>query len=134
MGLFKNVRDLQKQSKELNKNWDMGATLGNAQAQMQSANEMMAQQTAAANAATNGVAATATVVAVRDGGGMVNMQPIIEVDLTVLPDGLPPYPATVKQVIPQTQLVRAQAGATVPVKVDPNDPASIWIDWVNPVA
>ena len=132
MGMFKSLRDLQQQSEEINKNWDVGAQLEDAQARMQDAQEMMAQQTAAANAAVSGADATATIVAVRQGNGMVNLQPIIEVDLTVLPDGLPPYPVTVKQVIPQIHLAQAQPGASVHVKVDPNNPASVWIDWTRP--
>jgi hypothetical protein len=132
MGLFKSVRDLQKQSNEINKNWDVGQQLDDAQKQMQHAQDVMAEQTAAANAATTGVDATATLVAVRQGHAMVNFQPMIEVDLTVIPDGLPPYPATVKQVIPQVNLAQAVPGANVRVKVDPNDPSSIWIDWTTP--
>lgn len=132
MGLFKGMRDLQKQANEINKGWDVGAQLENAQAQMASANELMAQQTAAANAAVSGLDARATVVGVRQGQGMVNFQPMIEVDLTVSPEGLPPYPVTVKQVIPQVHLARAQPGMAVHVKVDPNDPASVWIDWDRP--
>jgi hypothetical protein len=99
---------------------------------MQDAQEMMAQQTAAANAVTTGVDATATIVAVRQGHGMVNFQPMIEVDLTVMPDGLPPYPVTVKQVVPQVQLAQVQPGSAVHVKVDPNNPATVWIDWNRP--
>jgi hypothetical protein len=57
---------------------------------------------------------------------------MIEVDLTVSPEGLPPYPVTVKQVIPQVHLARAQPGMAVHVKVDPSDPASVWIDWDRP--
>jgi hypothetical protein len=132
VGLFKSVRELQKQSNEITKNHDMGAQLEDAQARMADAQELMAQQTAAANAAATGVDATATIVAVRQSGGMVNFQPMIEVDLTVLPEGLPPYPVTVKQVIPQVQLAQAQPGSGVHVKVDPNNPASVWIDWNRP--
>lgn len=132
MGLFKGMRDLQKQANEINKNWDVGAQLENAQAQMASANDLMAQQTAAANAAVSGVDARATIVGVRQGPGMVNFQPMIEVDLTVSAEGLPPYPVTVKQVVPQVHLARAQPGTAVHVKVDPNDPASVWIDWDRP--
>ena len=133
MGMFKSRRDLQKQANEINKNWDVGAQLEDAQARMADAQELMAQQTAAANAAATGIDATATIVAVRQGHGMVNFQPMIEVDLTVLPDGgLPPYPVTVKQVIPQVNLVQAQPGAGFHVKVDPNNPALVWIDWTRP--
>ena len=129
MGLFKGMRDLQKQANEINKGWDVGAQLEQAQQQMASANDLMAQQTAAANAAVSGLDARATIVGVRQGHGMVNFQPMIEVDLTVSPEGLPPYPVTVKQVIPQVHLARAQPGMAVLVKVDPNDPASVWVDW-----
>jgi hypothetical protein len=132
VGLFKSVRELQKQSNEISENHDMGAQLEDAQTRMAEAQELMAQQTAAANAATTGVDATATIVAIRQSGGMLNFQPMIEVDPTVLPDGLPPYPVTVKQVIPQVQLAQAQPGSGVHVKVDPNNPASVWIDWNRP--
>jgi hypothetical protein len=127
MGFFKSVRDLNKQSEEINKNWDVGAQLEDAQARMADANEMMAQQTAAANIAASGMDATATVAALRQGTGMVNFQPIMEIDLTVMPEGLPPYPVTVKQVVPQAQLPQLQPGANLNVKVDPNDPAAVWI-------
>ena len=132
MGLFKSMRQLQKQSDEINKNWDVGAQLADAQTRMQDAQEAMAQQTAAANAAVTGVDATATIVAVRQGHGMVNYQPMLELDLTVVPDGGLPYPVTVKQVTPQIHLAQAQPGQSVHVKVAPDDPASVWIDWTRP--
>lgn len=129
MGIFKSVRNLQKQSKEISANWDAGAQMANAQQQMQAASEMMAKQTEAAKIAATGIAATASIVAVRQSQGMVNLQPIVEIDLTVMPEGLPPYPATVSQAVPQVHLVRAQPGVTVAVKVDPDNPSTIWIDW-----
>jgi hypothetical protein len=131
MGMFKNMRDLTKQAQELQENWDVGAQLENAQAQMAAANQMMAEQTAAANAATTGVDATAIIVEVRQGSAMVNFQPMIEIDLTVMPEGLPPYPVTVKQVASMVQLAQVKAGATVHVKVDPNSPSVVWIDWTR---
>ena len=131
MGLFKNMRDLTKQAQVLQENMDVGAQLENAQSQMAAANEMMAQQTAAANAAVTGVDATAMIVEVRQGAAMINFQPIVEVDLTVMPAGLPPYPVTVKQVASMVQLPQVRAGATVHVKVDPNNPSTVWIDWTR---
>ena len=132
MGFFKSVRELNKQGKEMSRNWDVGAQLADAQTRMQDAQEAMAQQTAAANAAVTGVDATATIVAVRQGHGMVNYQPMLELDLTVVPEGGLPYPVTVKQVTPQIHLAQAQPGASVHVKVAPDDPASVWIDWTRP--
>jgi hypothetical protein len=133
MGMFKSMRDLQKQSKEINKNWDVGAQLDDAQTRMAAANEMMAQQTAAANIAATGVDATASIIAVRDTGAQVNFQPMCEIDLTVMPDGLPPYPVTVKQVVMQTQLAFVTPGKNVKVKVDPNSPATVFIDMTTVV-
>jgi hypothetical protein len=131
MGMFKSMRDLQKQANEINKDWDPGQQMQDGMAQMQAANEMMAQQTAAANAAMNGTPAKAGIVEVRQSGGMVNYQPMIEVDLNVMREGAPPYPATVKQVIEQIYLPKAVAGASVNVKIDPSDQNVVWIDWAT---
>jgi hypothetical protein len=86
-------RKLQKQTKQINENWDVGAQLQDAQLRMAEATAMMGQQTAATNLVATGIDATATIAAKRDAGGMVNMQPIVEIELTVMPDGRPPYPA-----------------------------------------
>jgi hypothetical protein len=129
MGFFKDIRDLNKQANEIRKDYDVGDQLVNAQASMAAANSLMAEQTAAANAALSGVDATAVIAAVRQGAGMINMQPMIEMDLTVMLEGLPPYPATLKQVVPMVQLTQATPGKTVHVKVDPNNPAAVWVDW-----
>jgi hypothetical protein len=131
VGFFKSMRELQKQGNEMSKNMDVGAQMSNAQARMAQANEMMAQQTAAANIAATGVDASAAIVAVRDAGAQVNMQPMCEIDLTVMPDGLPPYPVTVKQIVPMAQLAALQPGKTVNVKVDPNNPATVFIDMTS---
>ena len=128
MGFFKSTRELQKQAKEINKNWDVGAQLQNAQARMAQANEMLAQQTAAANIATTGLPATATVVAVREGLGEVNFQPIVEIDMTVIAPGRPPYPVTTRQTLPVHLVGQMHPGANLNVKVDPSNPTTIWID------
>ncbi len=131
MGMFKSMRDLQKQANEINKDYDPAQQMRDSKAQMQAANEMMAQQTAAANIAMNGTAAKGSVVEVRQTGAMVNFQPMVEIDLNVMPEGLPPYPVTVKQVLEQIYLPKAVAGAMVNVKVDTEDPGTVWIDWAT---
>lgn len=131
MGMFKSMRDLQKQANEINKDFDPGQQMKDGMAQMQAANEMMAQQTAAANVAMNGAPAKASVIEVRQAGGMVNYQPMVEIDLNVMPEGLPPYPVTVKQVLEQIYLPKAVAGAMVNVKVDTENPGTVWIDWAT---
>jgi hypothetical protein len=131
MGVFKSMTDLLRQAKEIEAGWDVGAQLQDAQSRLAAMNQTMAAQTAAANLALTGVDGVATITAVRQGAGLVNMQPLIELDLTVLPEGLPPYPVTVAQVVPMTHLALARPGATVHVRTDPNDRTLVWIDWAS---
>jgi hypothetical protein len=98
---------------------------------LRAANEMLAQQTAAANLAVSGADATAMITSVAQTGAMVNYQPMLNIDMTVMAPGLPPYPASVSQVVEQIYLAKAAAGNTVNVKVDPNAPATVYIDWLN---
>lgn len=129
MGMFRSVRQLQKQAKEIDKTWDPGQQMADGMNRMRDAQQFMAQQTQAANIASTGVDATAMITGVAQTGAMVNFQPTLQIDMTVMPDGLPPYPASVTQVVEQVFLTKAVAGASVPIKVDPNDPGSIWINW-----
>jgi hypothetical protein len=46
----------------------------------------------------------------------------------VLPDGLPPYPATTQQCVSQMQIGKLQPGLTLQASVDPSNPAAIWLD------
>lgn len=131
MGMFKSMRDLQKQSNEISKDWDPGQQMKDGMAQMAAANDMMAQQTQAANLALSGIDAKASILAVRQTGAMVNFQPSMEIDLNVFPEGLPPYPVTVSQVVEQIYLGKAVVGQSIAVKVDPENPQTVWIDWAN---
>jgi hypothetical protein len=128
MGFFKNMGELQKMGREAQKNMDVGAQMANAQTRMAQAQQMMAQQTAAASIAATGADATATIVAVRAGSGMVNFQPIMELDLTVMPPAGAPYPVTVSQPVPQNLAGRLAPGASLRVKIDPQNQQSLWID------
>ncbi len=129
MGMFRSMRQLQKQANEINKNWDPGQQMQDGMARMQEAQQFMAQQTQAANIAATGVDATAMITAVAQTGAMVNFQPTLQIEMTVMQAGKPPYPVSVTQVVEQIFLTKAVAGASVPVKVDPADPNSIWINW-----
>jgi hypothetical protein len=134
MGFFKSIYQLDKQAREIDKTWDPGQQMADAQQRMAAATQMMAQQTQAANLSTTGISAAATVVALREGFGEINLQPIVEIDLTILPSGLPPYPVTVKQAMPIHQIAMMQPGAHLNVKVDPNSPATVWIDPTSPAS
>jgi hypothetical protein len=132
MGIFKSVRDLQKQAKELEATMPPpGQRMADAQARMADFSQMMAAQTQQANAAmtaaTSGADMTATITAMRQIGA-VNFDLMMEFDLTVTPDGLPPYPATAQQTITQMQLTQVRPGTTVRAKVDPGNPSAVWLD------
>jgi len=132
MGFFKDLNTLSKQGREMQKNMDVKATMANAMAQMQAGSAMMQQQTAASMMAVHGTDATATISGVRQTGMQLNFAPVIDVDLTVFRNGIP-MPVTVRQPVEQIHLGRARVGENVRVKVDPNNPSSVWIDWVSPV-
>jgi hypothetical protein len=137
MGVFKSMRDLQKQAKEIERNSPPVADrMAAAQARMASVNQMMAAQTQAANAAVAGLAdgsavrRAVTITGMRQ-IGMLNFDLLVEFDLTVLPDGMPPYPATTQQRVSQMQAGRLQSGQTLQASVDPSNPAAIWLDLEN---
>jgi hypothetical protein len=132
MGFFKSMRDLKKIGEEIERTAPPARVrMGEAQAKMAGLSQMMAAQTEQANAATtaaaSGVDMTATITAMRQ-VGTINFDLMMEFDLTVMPGGLPPYPATVRQTISQMQLVRMRPGASARVKVDPENPSAIWLD------
>lgn len=132
MGVFKSMRDLKKMGEAMEASMPpAGQRLADAQARMAGLSQMMAQQTqdatAAMTAAASGVEMTATIAGMRQ-VGMINFDPLVEFDLTVTPDGLPPYPATARQAVSQMQLVQLRQGSTVRVKVDPNNPSAVWMD------
>jgi hypothetical protein len=132
--MFKSMRDLQKQAKEIDKTWDPGQQMKDGMSRMQAANEMMAQQTQAANLAMSGTSAKASIISVAQTGAMVNFQPTMAIELSVFPDGQPPYPVTVTQIVEQPYLGKAMAGQQVAVKVDPDNRETVWIDWAGSMA
>lgn len=131
MGFFKSQRELMKIAKETQKNTDFKAMRQDNLASMRRNQEMMAAQTKAANMALGGIDATASVVAARQTPTQINLEQVVELDLTVIPDGLPPYPVSLSQPVSPVNLARIQPGSTLAVKVDPADPASVWIDFTR---
>jgi hypothetical protein len=129
MGFFKSMNELQKQSKEINKNFDPGQQMADGMEKMKEANAMMAAQTQAANLSMTGKDATASITGVVQTGAMVNFQPSMQIDMTVFPEGGVPYPISVTQVVETPYLSKAVPGAQIKLKVDTADPNVVWIDW-----
>lgn len=56
-------------------------------------------------------------------GGLTGMNRL------VFREGHPPYPGSMRQIVPLAQVGRLVPGTQLPVKVDPSDTTAIWIDW-----
>jgi hypothetical protein len=137
MGMFKNMRDLQKQARDIERSMPpAGERMAAAQARMANAQQMMANQAAAANAAAaaaqglaDGTAITRTVVInSMKQVGMINFDLMVQFDLTVMQDGMPPRPATTQQTVSQMQIGAIRPGMTVEAAVDPSNPDAIWLN------
>lgn len=132
MGMFKDMRDLSKTGKEMQKE-KFGTSnpfsimkQGVSQAK-DMVGQVQADQAKAQKLMTSGVVGQATIVAMRDTGTMVNNMPQIEMDLQVQVPGKDPYPVTHRQVMAHSSLGMMQPGSTLPVHVDADDPNSLMI-------
>jgi hypothetical protein len=59
----------------------------------------------------------------------VNFDLLLEFDLTVTPAQLPPYPATMQQLVSPMQAGQLQVGRTLLATVDPSNPSAMWLDF-----
>jgi hypothetical protein len=130
MGFIGDLNKLNKQGKELSKNFDPGAQMQDALGRMKALNESMAE---ANQAMTDGVPGTAQVVTLGPSTGMMNMNPMMQVDLLVASQGGLPRPVSKQLVVPIQHLARLQVGATLPVLVSQSDPDGVAIMWDQPV-
>jgi hypothetical protein len=128
MGFFKDMRDLNKAGKEMTK--ERGGSFKMMKDGVAQANQMMQQvqsdQALAEKLANEGVDGTAEIQQIISTGKMVNMQPEIQFQMTVNVNGQTSE-VTHLQVVPPTIIPQLQPGATVPVKVDPNDHSQLMI-------
>jgi hypothetical protein len=136
MGVFKSMRDLQKQARELERSMPpVGEQMAAVQSQMARASQMLTAQAQAASMAASAAEGTAdaalrrtvTITAMRQ-VGMINFDLLVEFELTVLADDLAPYPATTQQTVSQTQIGQLRPGVTLQASVDPANPAALWLD------
>jgi len=137
MGFIKGMRDLQKQAKDLEASMPPVADrMAQAQQRMANMNQMLAAQTQAANmaaAAASGMAdgssvrRKVTINGMRQ-VGMINFDLLVQFDLTVFPDGMPPYPASTQQAVSQMQIGQLRQGTTLEAAVSRENPEMIWLD------
>lgn len=128
MGMFSDYRSVMKTTKEMQRNTDVKGRMADMQSKMEALNTSMSQ-TVTGRAMTEGVPATATVTAAVQTGAMINFAPAYQVDLLVMMPGGGPMPVRRTEVIPPLYLSRAMPGQLVGVRVMPNDPSDVYIDW-----
>jgi hypothetical protein len=126
--MFRAMRVLQRPTREVSKLGDGGERTKGGLGRLAAAEEQTAQMTRQAKLRASGSTCGAAVLAARDTGARINMERVIEVELTILPNGLPPYPVTIRQAVSQFYIRRIHPGSMVSVKVDANDPSSVFID------
>jgi hypothetical protein len=123
--MFKDLRDMSKMGKEMGgERPSMKEGIAQAKEALQDVQETQAKQQKLMQ---SGVQGQATIKELRDTGKLVNHMPELEMDLEVTIAGKDPYLVAHKQVIAHASLGGMQPGATVPVRVDPDDPAMLMI-------
>lgn len=81
-----------------------------------------------AQVAAAGRQAQATIVSLREGGPYVNQRPTITIELDVDLPGSATYRAQAKQTVGRLVIGQLEPGARIPVRVDPDDSASVTVD------
>jgi hypothetical protein len=143
VGLFKGMKDMAgmtKQAKELQRQQQeqagykpgLGGQMQQMGDMMSQANEQLAELTSQGGdqerVLAEGIAGTAVIVAMGTparGAQQFNL----DLDLEVHVSGRAPYRVANQYIVPASAPLGQ--GVTLPVKVDPNDPAKIAIDWDN---
>jgi hypothetical protein len=128
MGMFKDMRDLNKAGKQMKK--ERGGSFkmmkdGLAQAN-QAVQEVQGNQELAEKLANEGVDGTATIGQMVATGRTINMQPELQFQMTVDVNGSQSE-VTHVQVVSPAIIGQLQPGAQVPVKVDPSDHSQLMI-------
>lgn len=128
MGMFKDLRDLNKVGKEeVRKQGGMFNMMKTGLAQANEAvQQLQADQGLAESLAAKGVDGKATIKSQAATGKYVNMEPELRFELTVDVNGFT-SDQTHTQVISPAMLGQLQPGTTVPCKVDPNDHSKLML-------
>jgi hypothetical protein len=133
MGFFKDLNQLKKASDDMRPPEHRGM-MGGFRAMrdaVATGNEMMqglaAEQQKTAALMANGIVGEARIDQISDTGTTINDNPQVLFNLTVTIPGRDPYPATLTQVVSRIAIGSFQPGATVPVRVSPDDPQTLMI-------
>jgi hypothetical protein len=78
-----------------------------------------------------GVSGVAHVVRATEAGTSPVGEPVVDIELTVEVDGRAPYEVRQRTAVPRHRLRRLHAGRSLPVRVDPQDPQRLVVDWAQ---
>jgi hypothetical protein len=142
MGMFKDIKKLSDQGKEIGKKSgrptsmvgmmkNMPNDIANATAAVDDAMALQEDMQKQQQLLTSGTPGKATIKGFTDTGTLVNFNPQVVLDLEVAIEGKDAYGAQLNTSVPQIYLSQLQQGATIGVRVDPSDPSSIAIDWAS---
>jgi hypothetical protein len=129
MGLFGDLRRLQRQANEISAGYDPAAQMRAGMAQMQQVQQSMQAQTEDLELLNTGTPGTATIIGLADTGTRVNMQPMVRLSLLVEVDGRPPYPVDREVILPLHASAQAGVGQRVTVLVHPRQPQRVLVRW-----
>ena len=130
MGFLKDIRSITREANELQKGWDPGEQMRQANEQMRAMSDSMAQSAAILAAGPSEVTpGQVQVTAVLGNAGIMNGSPLLSLSVLVLAEGRPPVPAQVTIAVPANQVHRVQAGATLAARISRTEPSAFVVDW-----
>jgi hypothetical protein len=142
MGMFKDLKKLSDQGKELNKKSGKPTSM---MGMLKDTPNVISQATAAVDDAMalqddmaaqqvllqTGTPAAGTIKSFQDTGALVNFNPQVIIELDVEADGQAPYTVQTTAAVPQTMLAQLTPGNKLAIRVDPTNPQNIVIDWAR---
>ncbi len=142
MGMFKDLKKLSDQGKEMGKKSGRPTSM---MGMIKDTPNMISQATAAVDDAMalqedmqaqqallqTGTPAAGTIKSFQDTGTLVNFNPQVVIELDVEADGQAPYSVQTSTAVPQTMLAQLTPGNRLAIRVDPSNPQNIVIDWAR---
>jgi hypothetical protein len=142
MGMFKDLKKLSDQGKEMGKKQGRPTSM---MGMLKDTPNVISQATAAVDDAMalqddmaaqqvllqTGTPAAGTIKSFQDTGALVNFNPQVIIELDVEADGQAPYSVQTSAAVPQTMLAQLTPGNKLAVRVDPSNPQNIAIDWAR---
>ena len=130
MGFFKDIRETQRLSKELSRDWDPAAQMREGAATMRRMTQLLQEQADVRTASSSAVPAQATILNVTDTGSRINLEPVLAIDLLVSLPGQPPFPSVLRTPVPITEIAGLRPGQEIAVRVNPAPPHQVVPPWV----